>query len=113
MPPIELLDEDEGLEPEPDGVPNADDDDESELELEPDGVPNPGDDDEGELEPDGVPSPENAAEARAGLGDVNPPGTFITTGGWPPTLSAIEGMPVVSLELSETCDPREPAGCPG
>jgi hypothetical protein len=102
MPPIELFDEAGTLEPEPDGVPNPEDEDDAdagEVEL--------------ELEPDGVPNPEAAAEPKAGFDDINPLGTFIPAGGWPPTL-VLGGTPGLALERSETCEPpSEPVGCPG
>jgi hypothetical protein len=101
MPPVALLDEAEELEPEPDGVPNAEDEDEDEdCEL--------------ELELDGIPSPEAAAEAKAELGDVNPPGTFIPAGGWPPAL-ALGGRPGLPAIEPESCEPlSEPdGGSPG
>jgi hypothetical protein len=100
MPAIALLDEAEELEPEPDGVPNPEDEDEDE-------------DGELEFELDGIPNPEDAAEAKAELGDVNPPGTFIPTGGWPPAL-ALGGRPGLPAIEPESCEPlSEPAGGPG
>jgi hypothetical protein len=102
-PPVALLDEAEELEPEPDGVPNPEDEDEDEDE-----------DCELELELDGIPSPEAAAEAKAELGDVNPPGTFIPAGGWPPAL-ALGGRPGLPAIEPESCEPlSEPdGGSPG
>ena len=100
VPPIELLDGAEVLEPEPEGVPNPENDDEAEDD----------DEDEGGLEPVGNPNPEAAAETNAELGGVNPPGTFIPAGGWPPAL-ALEGRPTLSAIELESCEPLgEPAG---
>jgi hypothetical protein len=98
-PPVALLDEAEELEPEPDVVPNPEDEDEEDDE-----------DGELELELDGIPNPEAAADAKAELGDVNPPGTFIATGGWPPAL-ALGGRPGLPAIEPESCEPlTEPAG---
>ena len=44
------------------------------------------------LEPDGIPNPDAAAEARAELDDINPPGTFIPAGRLAACVSA-EGVP--------------------
>jgi hypothetical protein len=97
VPPVALLDEAEELEPEPDGVPDPEDEDEDEDE-----------DGELELELDGIPNPE--AEAKAELGGVNPPGTFIPAGGWPPAL-ALGGRPGLPAIEPESCEPlSEPAG---
>jgi hypothetical protein len=94
MPPIALLDEDGELEPEPDGVPNPDDEDEDE-------------DGELELELDGIPNPEAAAEAKAELGGVNPAGTFIPTGGWPPALALEAKAELGGVNPVGTFIPRE------
>ena len=100
VPPIELLDGAEVLEPEPEGVPNPENDDEAEDD----------DEDEGGLEPVGNPNPEAAAETNAELGGVNPPGVFIPAGGWPPAL-ALEGRPTLSAIELESCEPLgAPAG---
>jgi hypothetical protein len=96
-PPVALLDEAEELEPEPDGVPNPEDEDEDE-------------DGELELELDGIPNPAAAAEAKAELGGVNPAGTFVPRGGWPPAL-ALGGRPGLPGIEPESCEPlSEPAG---
>jgi hypothetical protein len=101
MPPVALLDEDGELEPEPDGVPNPDDEDEDEDEDE---------DGELELELDGIPNPAAAAEAKAEFGGVNPAGTFVPRGGWPPAL-ALGGRPGLPGIEPESCEPlSEPAG---
>ena len=100
MPGIELLDEFEEFEPEPEGVPNPEDEDKDEDKDE---------DDELELEPDGIPSPEAAAAAKAELGNVNPPGTFIPAGGWPPAF-APKGVARRPPGLTDTCEsPAAPA----
>jgi hypothetical protein len=105
MPPVALLDDAEALEPEPEGVPNPEAEDEDEGEDK--------DGDEVKLEPDGMPNPEVAAEAKAELDDINPPGTFIPSVGWPPAL-ALEGVSRLFAIEPETCEPPAgPTGGPG
>jgi hypothetical protein len=109
MPPIELLDGTDELAPEPEGVPKP----EYEDEVEDEGGAGACELCELEPEPDGVPNPEDAAEAKAGFGDVNPRGTFIPNGGWPAGL-ALGGMRGLPLELSGACEPlSDSADWPG
>ena len=56
------------------------------------------------MEPDGIPNPEAAAEAKAELDDINPPGTFMPTGGWLIAF-ALAGVPRLSAIEPETCEP--------
>jgi hypothetical protein len=98
MPPIELVDETDELEPEPEGVPKPEYEDDELCELEP--------------EPVDVPNADDAAEARAEFGDVNPPGTFILKAGCPSAL-ALEARGGLPLELSGACEPlSDPADWP-